>query len=220
MKVIIAVTALTFTMVAAVIAADFAAAAPSGEPGALPEDEDTVVELKWDNGTRSYSMAYYTGANAWVANDFDLRQLRDYTRITRMLVYTSPDWPNGAWDGFNIGLYSLSGGVPASLIWGPKFVKPGLSSAGWANFSVAWTLPPGTLRFAAAMEQFYNYPNADAHTLDNNPTFQEHSWMYSGSWTAYSSSTGYDNVMIRVRVSDAYVGMEPASMGRVKAMYR
>jgi hypothetical protein len=86
---------------------------------------------------------------------------------------------------------------------------------------VAWTLPPSQTRFAAGLEQYYNYPTCDAHTIDNNPTFRRHSWLYyGGSWRPYTNSTGYYNLMIRVRVSNAYVGLMPTSIGRVKALYR
>ena len=151
----------------------------------------------------------------------DLSQIPEYTRVTRLLVYASPTWPNRTWDGFRIGIYGFSGSTPTSLLWGPKFVKPGLTGAGWANFRVAWTLPAAQRRFAAGLEQYYNYPQCEAHTVDNNRTFRQHSWLYySGSWSPYTNSVGYRNLMIRVRVSDAYSGLAPASIGRVKALYR
>jgi opacity protein-like surface antigen len=205
---------------AAAFAADYVVERAPAGPAQPPLNEDAVVDLQWDNGTRSNYICFYSGAGTWLVNDFDLSQIPDYTRVTRLLVYTSPTWPNAQWDGFRIGLYGFSGSTPTSLLWGPKFVKAGLTSAGWANFSVAWTLPPTQLRFAAGFEQYYNYPTCDPHTVDNNRTFRLHSWLYyGGTWRSYTNSTGYYNLMIRVRVSNAYVGLTPTSVGRVKALY-
>jgi len=195
-------------------------APPGGEAGLPPGAEDGVVELSWDSGTRSYQICFYTGAGTWVANDFDLAQIRDYRRVTRIRTFVDPRWPNGQWDGFRIGLWSVTGSVPTSLIWGPKFVKPSLTTAGWASFVVAWTLPATQLRFAAGVEQLYNFTNCDGHCVDNNSTFMRHSWLYyGGAWSAYANSTGYYNLMIRVRVSNDYVAVAPTSLGRVKALY-
>jgi hypothetical protein len=206
---------------AAAFAADYVVERPPAGPAQpLGPEEDGVVELRWDSGTRSYLMCFYTGAGTWLVNDFDLSQIPEHTRVTRLLVYTSPAWPNTTWDGFRIGIYGFSGTTPTSLLWGPKFVKPGLTGAGWANLSVAWTLPAAQLRFAAGLEQYYNYPQCEAHTIDNNPTFRQHSWLYyGGSWSPYTNSVGYRNLMIRVRVSDVYSGLLPSSIGRVKALY-
>jgi hypothetical protein len=193
---------------------------PAGPAEPLGPEEDGVVELRWDNGNVSYLMCFYTGAGTWLANDFDLSQIPEYTRVTRIRVYTSPAWPNGKWDGFRIGIYSFTGSVPGSILWGPKFVKPALTSAGWANLAVAWTLPAAQLRFAAGVEQYYNYPQCDGHAIDNNRTFRQHSWLYyAGSWSPYTNSVGYRNLMIRVRVSDVYSAVVPSSIGRVKALY-
>ncbi len=221
MKVLKIVIAISLAAAAAAFAADYvverAPAGPARPP--LPE-EDAVVELKWDTGTRAYLRCFYTGAGTWLVNDFDLSQIPDYTRVTRLLVYTSPTWPNGRWDGFRIGLYGFAGSTPTSLLWGPKFVKPRLTTAGWANLSVAWTLPPSQTRFAVGLEQYYNYPACDPHAIDNNRTFRQHSWLYyGGSWRPYTGYAGYSNLMIRVRVSNAYVGLMPSSIGRVKALY-
>jgi hypothetical protein len=197
----------------------FEGAAPAGPAQPPLPDEDAVVELRWDTGTRSYFVCEAYGTGKWFANDFDLRQIPDYSRVTRLLVYSSPSWPNAAWDGFRLGIFAFNGSVPGSLLWGPKFVKAGLTSAGWANFSVAWTLPPAQLRLAAGLEQYYDYPACDPHAVDNNRTFLQHSWFYHGGWGGYRNSTGYYNLMIRVRVSNAYVGLMPSSIGRVKALY-
>jgi nucleoside-specific outer membrane channel protein Tsx len=205
----------------AAFAADLIAARPPAttvQP--LLEEEDGAVELQWDNGTRMHLMCFYSGAGVYLGNDFDITQMPEYSRVTRMLVYSSPEWPNDKWDGFRIGLYGYSGGVPSSLLWGPKFVKGNLASEGWTNFSVAWSLPVGQKRFVAAVEQYYDFPNLDPYAVDDNTDPAGHSWHYqSGAWSAYPGYRGYHNVMIRVRVSDALVDMVPTSIGRVKALY-
>jgi hypothetical protein len=204
----------------AVWAADYVVEEPlAGSAQVSCPEEDGVVELRWDTGTRSYLVCEGYGAGKWFANDFDLRQFPDYTRVTRLLVYSGPSWPNARWDGFRIGIFSFNGSVPGSLLWGPKFVRGGLTSPGWANFTVAWTLPPTQSRFAAGFEQYYDYPECDPHAVDNNRTPLRHSWSYYGRWGGYWNSTGYYNLMIRVRVSNAYANLMPTTVGRIKALF-
>ncbi len=61
--------------------------------------------------------------------------------------------------------------------------------------------------------------------MDNNPTFLGHSWLYfEGTWsplTEISITDPYFNLMLRVVVDNEHnPGVEPSSMGRVKALYR
>jgi hypothetical protein len=194
--------------------------APAGSPLAA-DDYDAALELKYDNGTRSYFMAWISGAGAWVGNDFDISAISEYRAIARIRVYSNPAWPNTKWDGFNVGIYAFAGGQPGSLLWGPRYVKPARTSYGWCNFSVNWTLPAAYRAFVAAFEQFYNYPNMDPYALDTNPTFLGHSWRYyRGSWSPITGAGGYRNLMLRVVVNNVTVGVAPASLGRVKALYR
>ncbi|HUU56647.1 MAG TPA: hypothetical protein VMW93_04840, partial [bacterium] len=38
--------------------------------------DQSTLELSWDNGTRRWSVAWITGAGAWVGNDFDATTLK------------------------------------------------------------------------------------------------------------------------------------------------
>lgn len=195
------------------------AAPPRGSPD--PAGTDDTLELKWDSGFGMWWLAYYTGRNLWVGNDFDISTISGYAAVQAIKLQSRNNWPNSRWDGFNIGVYDFSGGVPGSLLWGPKFVVP-TGATGWKEFSVNWTLPTGTYKFLAGWEQYYNYPNCEPFLIDNNPTFMGHSWLYySSRWAPFESQNiaPYRNIMIRVIVNNSALNLTTISAGRVKALY-
>jgi hypothetical protein len=207
---------------AAVWAADCVverAAFPPNAPD--PAGTDDTLELKWDSGYSMWWLCWYTGLDTWVGNDFDISTISGYAAIQAIKLQSGNTWPNNAWDGFRLGVFDFSGGVPGSLLWGPKFVMP-TGVTGWHEFSVNWTLPSGTYKFLAAQEQYYNFPGCDPFAIDGNPTFMGHSWLYMlGSWRPFEvSGIGpYRNVMIRVIVNNSTLNVKPTSIGRVKALY-
>lgn len=199
---------------------------PDAGPVAASPTFDGTLELKWDNGTRRWSWAWYTGAGCWAANDFDLSTISTYRTVKKMKFYTRDDWPNGRWDGIRVAFFDFRGSIPGSKLWptaaGGYFFRPsGLHGHVWVEINVGWTCP--TTAFVAAEEQFYNYPNCDPYAVDNNPTFLRHSWhYYQGTWEYVSLPAQYGpyyNVMIRVVVNDETVNVTPTSLGRVKALY-
>jgi hypothetical protein len=192
--------------------------------------DQSTLELSWDNGSRRWSVAWYTGAGYWVGNDFRVSTLKtSYVKILKYKYYTRGAWPNQQWEGMRFAFYNFGGGVPGSMLWptsgGGYFFKPsgGIESHIWVEFNVNWVCP--SQAFVAAQEQFYNYPNCDPFSLDNNPSFVGHSWEYiGGAWapfTEYSNLTPYRNIMIRVWVETGqqFPGVAPSSVGRVKALY-
>lgn len=198
-------------------------AAPDDWPatGTAPE-RDAALELKWDNGSLSYRVCYLSGSDTWFANDFDVSQFPEYRWVTRLKLYSQAEWPNNRWDGFRIALFSYTGSVPGSIIWGPKFVRGSSIPFGWrwCSFVVEYTLPAGHNRFAAAAQQYYSYPNCDPHGVDSNPTFLGHSWSYAGGrWSPYATGTPYRNIMMRVVVSNNTSAVAPTSFGLLKALY-
>lgn len=215
-------------LVAFAWAADLAVDVAPPSAGKPSGNNDATVELKWDTGIRGLGLAWYTGAGSWVGNDFDITTVKTYPYIATIRMYSSTAWPNTAWDGMRYAIFSFSGGVPGSQIWpsgSPYFYKPTTGTGWcWVDVPIGWLLPSGTTKFVAASEQFYNYPNCDPHSLDNNPTFMGHSWQYyEGTWSPHEGypSYPYRNLMLRVVVdNDHNPGVEPASMGRVKALYR
>jgi len=207
-----------------VVASAFAADMVSDPtPANSPRDTgrpnmDVETELKWDNGTSSWSYIWYTGAGSWVGNDFSVATLTCYRNITKMRLYLRAGWPNATWEGGRMGVYAFAGGVPGSLLWGPTWFVP-TGASGFKDFDIAYNLPTGTNTFIVAWEQFYNYPTADCYNLDSNPTFAGHSWdYYGGSWGVMSNTVGYNNLMLRCLV-DQNPGVAPASVGRIKAIY-
>ena len=201
---------------------------PSHFAAAAAPGSDATLELKWDTGTRRWSIAWYTGADAWVGNDFDLSTISGYKAISKFKFYTRGAWPNVGWDGMRFAFYAFRGGVPGSMLWptsgNPYFFKPSnpdVNSHIWVEFNINWTCP--SAKFLAAQEQFYNNPNCDPYAVDNNTVFMRHSWhYYQGPWEPASYREPYEayrNVMIRVFVDDETVSVSPTSVGRVKALY-
>ena len=194
-----------------------------------PYDQATM-ELKWDNGLRRWSVIWYTGAGAWVGNEFNTSTLKTkYVKILKFKMYTRDDWPNTQWDGFRIAFYDFRGGVPGSMLWptggtGYFFKPSGLHGHVWVECDINWNCP--SVSFVAAEEQFYNNPLGDPWSVDNNPTFLGHSWnYYEGSWGPLTGVrveiAPYFNLMVRVWVEPGIVfpGVAPSSIGRVKALY-
>jgi hypothetical protein len=192
-----------------------AAARPAG--GA-----DGRIELKWDNGQPMWLKTWNTGAGAWVGNDFDISTLSGSWWIEQIRVMSGASWPNGQWDGFRLGVYAFAGSLPGSLIHGPRYVRGAGSGFNWCDFDFGmweWSLL-GHDTFVVAVEQYYNYPSCDPYTMDGNTTFLRHSWQYYGGiWEPLVGTYGYRNLMVRVVISDL-MAVAPASLGRVKALFR
>jgi len=198
----------------------------------FPNDQSTL-ELMWDNGTRRWSVVWLgeVGPSIWVANDFDASTLKTtYAKILKYKYYTRGAWPNEGWEGMRFAFYGFKGGVPGSMLWptsgGGYFFKPNvgdIQSHIWVEFDINWTCP--SVKFVAAQEQFYAYPYCDPFSLDNNTTFRNHSWQYSqGNWQLFpldENLAPYRNLMIRVFVEpgQTFPGVAPSSIGRVKALY-
>lgn len=199
--------------------------APAGPSAIAPREVDGSFELAWDSGNPSWLITWRSGGGTWVGNDFDVSTVKTYPYIRKVRLYSTPSWPNGSWDGFYLAVYSFAGSVPGSMMWPTggrgRFVTGTTSAYGWQDFTVNWALPSGVRRFVAAVEQFFNYPNCDAHMVDDNASFLDHSWAYyQGNWHPLTNKTGYYNLMLRVVVDDEHnPAVEPAAVGRIKAFY-
>gem|GEM_PF-376898 len=206
--------ALSFFLLvgAAAEGADLFSARPPVSLCAVPA-ENTERELKWDNGTLGYALIQFA-ADSWVGNDFDCSTLVAHN-VKLIRIRSSGEWPNGRWDGFNIGIYDFRNGVPGTRIWGPTYVKGTGRGYPWCDFGVNWALPKGILKFVAAMAQWYGYPNGDPYCLDTGPA-QRRGWTYyMGVWQPLQSDS---NLMLRV-VMQGDIGVAPTSIGRVKGLY-
>ena len=206
-----------------------AGAAAGSRPGSYPGD---TRELRWDNGTRSWLVCWYTGKDSWAGNDFEARFDGDtkYVRVISVRVYTSNRWPNERWDGFRVAIYNFAGEPepqPGQKLWpqtgtGSFFKPSGPNGEYWVDVPVDWTT--SNVSFVAAIEQVYDQPRCDPFAVDSNATFLRHSWSYyRGSWQRLeTTSDPYFNMMLRVVVEDAgeFPAVAPTSFGRVKALYR
>jgi hypothetical protein len=49
---------------------------------------DAALELSWDNGVRRWNVGWYTGAGAWVGNDFNLATISGYRALSKIKFYS------------------------------------------------------------------------------------------------------------------------------------
>ncbi len=193
----------------------------AGGTAAPGHDGDVTTELYWDNGTCYTAFAWYTGANTWGGNDFDISTLTSYNYIDSTRIYYYPNWPNGTWEGNGIAVFAFSGGTPGSIIMPSRYVRGSGAVGGWQTYSVYWNLG-STRTFLFAYSQLYNYPGVDpVYALDTNAAGGAHSWYYYGGVWSRISAAGYGNraLMHRCTVWYAIPAVEPSSFGRVKAMF-
>jgi len=182
--------------------------------GALATD----YELKYDWGTTN---AGFGGPHdIYYGHDFDLTNYNPRF-VKNIRVYSSGLVFNKQWDGFNIALFDFSNGYPGEMLWGPKFVvgsgMEGPYGQHWCDFTVAYTLPTGKTKIIAAVQQYWNGENFDPLYIDNGPYLGHQWWRTSPTqWSEYYND-GH-NLLIRIVVS-TNVGVAPASLGRVKAVF-
>jgi hypothetical protein len=141
----ILIVALTAALAAAALvgAVDFVVEPASPASGGDMPTYDATMELKWDNGTHRWSIAWYSGAGSCVGNDFNLSTISAYRAVGKVRFYSRDDWPNAQWDGFRVGIYNFSA-VPGSLLWptaggGYLFKPTGLHGHIWVDIPVGWT---------------------------------------------------------------------------------
>lgn len=192
---------------------------------------DEAVELKWDNGFRSYSLCWYEGLDNWLAVDFDTSEVSPTPYVHRVRIFTRDDWPNEGYDGFYVALYSWENEAPGEIIWptdgAAYFFEPvGLPHGDvWVDVPVKWTAPNN--RLVAAVNQYYDEPNCDPLALDTNPIPSGHSWMYYNAvWTPFDSTSlniPNENLMIRLVVDESTsspaANLKPESFGKIKSLY-
>jgi hypothetical protein len=182
-------------------------------------------ELRWDNGVFRYAVHFQKGKGTWAAIDFDTSTLKTTKwRLNRVRAYLA--WTtNERWDGMRLAVFDLAGGKPGKIIWPksgtPKFVMPYGTPryiCTWCEFPVGYELPRH--EFVVALEQFYNHPNCDSYGVGYGRGFgEQHTWFKYGAqdWEL----TGIGNWMFRAVVAGpTNISVAPASLGRVKALYR
>jgi hypothetical protein len=180
-------------------------------------------ELKWDTGKVRVRAVFTEGLGSWYANDFDVSTLRA-RHIDRVKIMSTGYYINGRWDGFRIAIFDFDTS-PGSIIWPesrePKYVVgSGENPYEWCEFDVGWTLPRGHETFVVGQEQFFRGLACDPYCLDDDEVFRLHTWYKMGiqNWRLRTSGTGA-NLMLRV-ILRTDPAVEPASLGRVKALFR
>lgn len=175
------------------------------------------VELKWDSGTLA-AAHLWSEPNTWVGNDFDVSTVCAHY-IQSIKVFSTASWPNNRWDGFRVAVFAFSNGLPGSMLWPPGggyYYRPVGIGWIWCEVPVGYSLPQSRSGFVAAMDQYYAYPNCDPFGVDGDLN-RGHSWQYGmGHWTKLNVD---GNLMLRVTVQGE-IGVAPATLGRVKALYR
>ncbi len=162
----------------------------NGTAGPAPNG-DGAVELYWDSGSIYTAWCWYTGANTWGGNDYDIATLSSYTYIYSSRIYYYPNWPNSTWDGNGMAVFAFAGGTPGSMIMRSRYVRGSGNIGGWQSYNVGWSLG-ATRTFLFAYSQLYNYPRVDpVYPEDTNASGGAHSWYYNGGVWARTSSIHY-----------------------------
>ncbi len=76
-----------------------ATATTTGPPAVARPGTDATMELKWDDGTRTNEWAWYTGADAWQCQEFDISSINMCNYIEYIRFNTYPNWPNNTYEG-------------------------------------------------------------------------------------------------------------------------
>lgn len=212
-----------------VTAATTAPAADTRWYGPHPDDgsaraDAATSELSIDNGTWKYLVAWNTGRDVWVGNQFLAGPKPSY-RVHALRFFSSTVWPNEVWEGFRVAIFGYDGYTPTAMLWptggtGSFFKPTGLTGHVWVEVPVDYL---GPNRFVAAVEQYYDGAACDPFAVDSNRTYLNKSWQKYGAeaWKALRPATDpYYNLMLRVVVEEETApGVAPATLGRVKALY-
>lgn len=181
-------------------------------------------ELRWDNDVFRICVSYDRGSNTWAGIDYDTSTLKT-TRWRLAKVRANLGMGrNERWDGMRLAIYDMAGGKPGKIIW-PKSGTPkpvtGYGTpkpiATWCEFPVGYDLPQH--EFVVALEQYYDSPLCDMYGVGYGRGFAErHTWFnyWNGGW----GHTEIGTWMLRAVVEGpTNIGVAPASLGRVKALY-
>jgi hypothetical protein len=141
--------------------------------------------------------------------------------IQRVKIYVGNPPGNSSWDGFNLEIWSWNDMVfpemPGTRKWGPKYFS--YDYGGWVTYKNVDYHWDGNKSFVVALKQREGYPNCDTVYCDPAQTVPNPNWSYFNSrWTPFSVVNG--DLLIWVYYGESYPGVEAASFGRVRALYR
>ena len=179
----------------------------------------TPLVMSYDNGI-PYAWVEFSETNQAMANDFTLwdftHEIDRYQRISYVKVYA--DLKDC---GFNVNLMFENGEESGFR----EMIRYGGSR--WYMVYFGYKIPDPHVNFKVVLEPINGPDNTPKIYVDSHyETFWRHSWQYNGTSWRYlvgveESGRRYRNLMIRVLVRDKYpdTGVEPTSLGRIKALY-
>lgn len=165
-----------------------------------------TYEFYWDDGACGGGWLWYTGGNYWSVQFDEEKTAGQPGTVTSVGAYVFPGWPDGAYQGANLHIFSDSGGLPGDDL-GCEYVGGG-SGWQWADTDPAIEINDGV--FWVAWEQIGYYPNCDALGFDVGGT--GHS--YGGDdWI------GWGDAMLRCYWEGVMIQVRESSWGLIKTLW-
>jgi len=141
--------------------------------------------------------------------------------IQRVQIYVGNPTGNSTWEGFDLEIWDWNDliypGTPGVRKWGPQHFT--YDHGGWVtyrNVDYHWN---SKKPFVVVLRQRGGYPTCDTVFCDTGRTDPNPNWSYFQSkWIPFTVVDG--DLMIRAYYGASYPGVEPTSLGRVRALYR
>jgi hypothetical protein len=218
---------LVFVVLASCLAwsvGDYVAANPEAPPAphAPTHSYLTDIELSRDNGDITNAWCYYTGANSYTGDQYDIPS--GYYNLMGIKYYVWTGWPDDAFQGFAVACWKMEGGTPGAVVW-PTDGNPIYNPNTGGNWITQEVNPPLLLQatapngFLVGIGQLYNNPACDGFGVDDTGAGAYDWTYYSGVWGA----APYGKGSARALVDDwiyPWWGVEPATLGSLRALYR
>ncbi|HUT97907.1 MAG TPA: hypothetical protein VM054_02370 [bacterium] len=165
-------------------------------------------EFYWDNGVPGGSYAFNFAARYYVVFDEELTGGRTDGVVTRLGVYTRPNWPDSTYQGcYLFVINNTPDGYPGDEL--VEVYAPGIPGQySWVDVNVQ--LSDST--FWVGWKQIGLYPACDAISYDSNGG-TGHSW-HPGpdGWLPY-------DLMLRCYWEDGEVTIRESTWGRIKNLW-
>jgi len=139
--------------------------------------------------------------------------------IQQVQIYVGNPSGYSGWDGFNVEVWNwqVSPPYPGSRVWGPKAFT--YDHGGWVTYATVDFHWDTTRPFVVLVTQRDSYPNCDTIYCDTSRTVPNPNLSYfNQQWSYFTLVDG--DLLLRAFYGECYPGVDPASWGRVKAMYQ
>jgi len=169
-------------------------------------------EFYWDDGIIASAWVWYTGGNYWAVQFDDTKTGGNPGHVNKVGAVPYGGWPDGTFQGAYLHLFSDYGSYPYEDLSRDYLGFATGDVYEWVNVDVYIT----SSVFYLAWEQFGNYPQTDALSVDASAG--THNWTgYEGSWAPDSA---YGDFMLRCYWEERPGAVVPSSWGSVKALYQ